>query len=229
MKAENVLKTGAVETKLIEKKFSNELRPFLTKPLTAVVICSVVPDVLSAVVKIVKKKSGINPVVVGKNITVPIKNNYRIPSQVGQDRLVVAYAAKALYGAPAIVIDFGTAITFDVISRKGEYEGGMILPGIQLSAESLFQKTALLPRIDTIKPPKNLIGKNTQESILSGLFNGYGAMSAGLIDAIAKEIGGNPKVIVTGGYTHLMKKFISHKIHAIDPQLIFKGLARLSS
>ena len=137
----------------------------------------------------------------------PMENNYN-PKQIGQDRLVGAYAAKVLYGFPAIIIDFGTATTFDVVNGKGEYDGGLIVPGIRLSTETLFQKTALLPRIENIQAPKNLVGKNTQDSILSGLFYGYGTMSSGLIDLIEKKIKGKAKVIITGGYTSLMKKYI---------------------
>ena len=162
---------------------------------------------------------------IGRDIKVPIKNNYLDPQQVGQDRLVGAYATKCLYGFPAIIIDFGTAITFDVISSKGEYEGGMILPGMRLSAESLFQKTALLPQIHTIKKPHSIVGKTTQESILSGLFYGYAAMCSGLIDLLFSQMKGKPKVIATGGHAVVMKNFISSRITNIDPDLVFKGLA----
>ncbi len=191
------------------------------------VLCSVVPKVLNICEKAVLRHLKINSVVIGRDIKVPMKNNYRNPRQVGQDRLVCAYAAKCLYGQPAVVIDFGTATTFDVISPEGSYEGGIIVSGLRLSAESLFQKTALLPRISSIKGPRTLIGKDTQESILSGIFHGYGAMCCGLIERISKKIKGRPKVIVTGGYTRLMKKFISRKTTKIDKDLVFKGMALL--
>lgn len=192
--------------------------------LREVVICSVVPRALAIAEKVIRRKMGIKPLVIGRDIKVPIKNNYRNPRQVGQDRLVGAYAAKCLYKAPCLIIDFGTAITFDVVSTRGEYEGGIIIPGLRLSAESLFQKTALLPRIDTIRAPRALIGKDTAESILSGLFNGYGAMCAGLIDRIASTMSRRPKVIITGGHTNLMQKFIRTRITAIDKDLVFKGI-----
>lgn len=196
--------------------------------IARVVICSVVPDALRAVQRSVLRHLGVKPLVAGKDIEVPLKNRYRDPRQVGQDRLVVAYAAKCLYGQPLIVIDFGTATTFDVVSFRGDYEGGIIVPGIRLSAESLFQKTALLPRIEHIHKPKELIGKDTEGSILSGIFNGYGAMCCGLIDRIARRMKKTPKVIVTGGYTDIMKDFISSKIDKIDPCLVFKGMAFLT-
>ena len=198
----------------IQKKYS----------VSGIMICSVVPNALKIVELLLKKQWLMKPVVMGRDVAVPIKNNYDHPKQVGQDRLVGAYAAKILYGFPTIIIDFGTAITLDVVSKKGEYEGGMIIPGIRLSAEALFQKTALLPRIDKIQFPRKLIGKNTQESILSGLFYGYGVMSVGLIDLIRNEIKGNPKVIVTGGHTKVMQKFILPKVTKIDDNLVFKGM-----
>src|SRR6185503_4775114 len=113
------------------------------------VICSVVPKYLKIGESEIKRRYGKSPVVIGRQISVPIKNNYRNKSQVGQDRLVGAYAAERLYGAPAIIVDFGTAITFDVVSAHGDYDGGIIVPGIRLSAESLFRKTALLPEVST--------------------------------------------------------------------------------
>jgi len=194
-----------------------------------IVMCSVVPQIEKVVDKLIHKYFGLSPKVIGKDIKVPIKNNYKNPNQVGQDRLVCAYAAKTLYGQPTIVIDFGTAITFDVVSQKGAYEGGLILPGILLSVESLFSKTALLPKISNIRIPKNLVGKETKESILSGIFYGYGAMSCGLIKEISQKIQGYPKVIVTGGHTRLMRKFIARKITKIDQNLVFKGMSLLVS
>ena len=132
-----------------------------------------------------------------------------------------------VYGSPLFIGGFGKASTFAVVSKQGHYQGGIIVPGIRLSAESLYKKTALLPKINTIKGPKALIGRDTQESILSGIFFGYGSMCCGLIDSLAKDLKGNPKVIVTGGHTHLMRKFIAKKITNIDKDLVFKGMAML--
>lgn len=194
-----------------------------------VILCSVVPKLLHTVERAIVQHLKIRPFIIGKDIKVPLKNHYHNPKQVGQDRLVCAYAAKCLYGQPAIIIDFGTAITFDVISKQGNYEGGIIVPGIRLSVQSLYKKTALLPKISSIKGPRALIGKNTKESILSGIFFGYGSMCCGLIDHISKQINGKPKVIVTGGHTNLMKKFISKKIFKIDKNLVFKGMKLLAN
>ena len=191
-----------------------------------VIICSVVPDLTSIIETVIKAEWKISGLVIGRDMKVPIKNNYN-PRQIGQDRLVGAYAAKILYGFPAIIIDFGTATTFDVVNGKGEYDGGLIVPGIRLSTETLFHKTALLPKIENIRAPKSLVGKNTQDSILSGLFYGYGTMAAGLIDRIEKKMKGKAKVIITGGYTTLMKKYILDKVDVIDNLLVYKGIMLL--
>ncbi len=191
------------------------------------IVCSVVPDLSKKICGLIKRKYGFKPVLVGLDIEVPIKNNYDQKELVGQDRLVGAFAAASIYGSPCIIIDFGTAITIDFVSKLGEYEGGMIIPGMRLSARSLFEHTALLPALQQIEIPKNLIGKTTQESILSGIFYGYAAMCDGLIRQVKAKHARNAKVILTGGYTHLMKKFITAKIDAIDPNLIFKGLNKL--
>ncbi len=193
-----------------------------------VIICSVVPKASQIVKRIMHQTLGIQVNIVGIDMRVPIKNNYRPQKAVGQDRLVGAFAAQAIYGTPAIVIDLGTAITFDVINKKGIYEGGIIVPGIRLSAESLFNKTALLPSINTIEAPRSLIGQSTKESILSGVFHGYGAMCSGLIDQLRAKKYKKAKVIVTGGHTKLMQKYISAKINVIDEHLVFKGLYLLS-
>lgn len=233
LKGMRVLKNYATEIRVPKTRLRVELKRIVgliarTSPdIDSVIICSVVPEVLGVCERVIGQRLRIIPMVVGKDVKVPMRNNYRNPRQVGQDRLVCAYAAKRLYGQPAIVIDFGTATTFDVISNRGSYEGGIIVSGIRLSADSLFQKTALLPKIGVIKGPHALIGKDTRGSILSGIFFGYGAMCCGLIDQIAKKIKGKPKVIVTGGYTRLMKKFISKKVTKIDKDLVFKGMGLL--
>jgi type III pantothenate kinase len=194
-------------------------------PVSRAIICSVVPRISKVLEGILKSKVPV--AMIGRDIVVPIKNRYKNPRQVGQDRLVGAYGAMKIYGCPLIVVDLGTAITFDVISSKMEYLGGAIVPGIRLSAESLFLKTALLPHIE-IQAPRRIIGRTTQESILSGLFYGYGSLCRGFIDLISRQLKAKPKVVMTGGHTHLMKKFVSPKIRVIDEDLVFKGIFFLS-
>jgi type III pantothenate kinase len=189
------------------------------------VICSVVPKVSKILEKILAKKVPID--IVGRDIKVPVKNRYKDPRQVGQDRLVGAYGAMRIYGSPLIVVDLGTAITFDVVSAKGEYLGGVIVPGLRLSAESLFLKTALLPHIE-LQAPHQIIGRTTRESMLSGLFYGYGSLCKGMIDMLCAQLPSGVKVVMTGGHTQLMKKFVSPKIRIIDENLVFKGIYCLS-
>lgn len=217
-----------VSRTVLQKEFQHtytklkKYQPFLK----AVVICSVVPSATQSLKIILKKAVGFEPWVVGEGFIVPIKNLYRAPKMVGQDRLVGAYAALKLYKAPVLVVDLGTAITFDVVSKRNEYLGGIIVPGIRLTTESLFEKTALLPKVD-IHPPKELIGRDTKTSILSGIFYGYGSLCDGLIHKISKKMGCHPAVILTGGYAGIMKKFMTTRVRAIDSDLILKGMSLL--
>jgi len=232
MQGQRVTQVILLETNLPLSKLSTTIGKTLRRikrkrfPLQGIMICSVVPGVLKVVGTLVHQILKQKPMVIGKDVVVPIVNRYRNPKQVGQDRLVCAYAAMALYGTPAIIIDFGTAITFDAVSKRREYLGGIIVPGIRLSAESLFKKTALLPLV-SIKSPSVLIGKDTQSSILSGLFYGYGAMTTGLIQRIQKEFKERPVVVVTGGYTDLIKRFFGYQVNVIDQHLVFKGMQLL--
>ena len=229
VKGERLKKTWMVKTALNDKILRDEFKRTLgrlkkfTFSIEAVVICSVVPQALTIISPILEKIFQQKPLVIGRDIKVPIKNLYRQPSQVGQDRLVCAYAAMMLYGAPAIVVDFGTAITFDVVSKKKEYLGGVIIPGLRLYAESLFEKTALLPKVE-IQPPRELIGRDTKNSILSGVFYGYSALCNGVIRLITKQTKKKPIVVITGGYSGLIKRFIK-SFDAIDKFLVFKGIA----
>ncbi len=193
---------------------------------SSVIVCSVVPSVTKVLEPLVLSKLKVKPVIVGRDVFVPIKNLYNNPKQVGQDRLVGAYAACELYGQPAIVIDLGTAITLDVVSQNREYLGGIIVPGIHITAETLFERTALLPLVEITKP-KALIGKDTRGSILSGIFYGYGEMLKGLIKLLSHDSKVKPKVIITGGHAKLMAEYIKDSIDVVDPDLVLKGLARL--
>lgn len=210
-------KTWKASTQSVIKKG----RLQLPKGIDAAIIASVVPKATPIVKKSIKNKLGISPLVLGENIKAPINNLYRNPRQVGQDRLVDAVAAKELYGCPAIVIDFGTAITFDVISKKGEYLGGIIFPGIETSLNALSQKAALLPRIK-VSLPKELVGRDTVNSMRSGVFYGIGALCDGLVAKLKAKYG-NMKVIATGGHSKLMAKF-AKSIDAVNPELTLQGL-----
>lgn len=189
---------------------------------SASIICSVVPDATKILKRDLRRLLGKESVIIGKDIKVPIKNLYRKPEQVGQDRLVNAYAGVKLYGAPLIVVDFGTAVTFDCISRRGEYLGGMILPGLRISLEALAQKTALLPKIG-LELPRELIGRDSKNSMLSGIVFGFAALTDDLVKRIKNKIGKNAKVIGTGGNIQLVGKYC-HDIDICDISVTLKGL-----
>ncbi|MFH0917995.1 MAG: type III pantothenate kinase [Candidatus Omnitrophota bacterium] len=178
------------------------------------IICSVVPKLTKIIGRHLKLLTGKAPYIIGKDLIVPIKNLYRIPQQVGQDRLVNAYAASRLYAGPLIVIDSGTAITLDVISKKRAYLGGLIFPGMKISLEVLKEKTALLPQVK-LRPPKMLIGRDTKNSILSGVVLGTAALSKELATRIKQSLGQNPRIIGTGGNIVLIKKYSGMKIEII--------------
>lgn len=153
---------------------------------------------------------------------------YNNPAEVGADRIVNAIAAYARYKTALIVIDFGTATTFDVISQKGEYLGGAIVPGIMISAEALFHKASRLPRVEIFQAPEKVIGKYTLESIRSGIIHGNAAMVDGMVERIQKEMSDPAKVIATGGLATLISG-VSHTIESVEPALTLDGLRIISN
>ncbi|MFA5142927.1 MAG: type III pantothenate kinase [Candidatus Omnitrophota bacterium] len=193
-----------------------------------VIISSVVPAALGRVAKALKKIAKFRITVLGRDLDVPIKNLYRLKKEVGQDRLVNAFAAKKLYGSPAVIIDFGTAITFDLVSKKGEYLGGLIMPGIGISLSSLYEKTALLPCVELKDAPHiSIIGKDTVSSMRGGILFGFGAMCDELSLKYRKRLGKSLKVIATGGNASLIKKY-SGSIQILDEDITLKGLLLIS-
>ena len=190
------------------------------------VISSVVPNALPRVLTALKR-SGIRKIrIAGRHIKVPIRNMYTVKVQVGQDRLVNAFAARSLYGAPCVIIDFGTAVTFDCVSKRGEYLGGLILPGIEMSLQGLYDRTALLPNVK-LKASSSIIGKDTVSSIRGGILFGLGATADGLVSRYRKILGTSLKVIATGGNAALVKKY-TKSIRIIDEDLTLKGLFLIS-
>jgi len=187
-----------------------------------IIVSSVVPVALARVVMHLNKIAKCRLTILGRDMKVPVNNLCRIKGEVGQDRLVNAYAAKALYGGPAVVIDFGTAITFDVVSKKGEYMGGLIMPGIGISLASLYEKTALLPKVE-LKDAPHIIGKDTVSSMRGGILFGFGAMCDGLVKKYRKALGSRMKVIATGGNARLIKKY-ARSIRFLEEDLTLKGL-----
>ena len=152
---------------------------------------------------------------------------YKNPQEVGADRLVNSIAAFAKYQTSLVIIDFGTATTFDCVSQKGEYLGGAICPGIMISSEALFQNTSKLPRVDFFDPPKSVIGKDTSESIKSGIIFGYAGLVDGIVKRIQKEMNTNPRIIATGGLASIMAN-VSETIEIVDGLLTLEGLKTIS-
>ncbi len=190
--------------------------------IRAMVISCVVPPVLSALEELARKYFKIKPLIVSPGIKTGIAIKYDDPREVGADRIVNAVAAYEKHGGPVIVVDFGTATTFDVISKKGEYLGGIIAPGIQISSDALFEKAARLPRVEIIKP-KRVIGKDTVSSIQSGLIYGFVGQVDEIIRRISEELRSKPKVIATGGLAKLIATE-SKTIEKVDPLLTLEGL-----
>ena len=205
--------------------FARKLKKDWVGPgLKAIIICSVVPKAEKALAKALAGSFDSRILILGKDVKVPIKNLYKNPKQVGQDRLVAAYAARALYGdkRPLVVIDFGTAVTFDVVSKKGAYLGGLIVPGMEMSLSALSEKAALLPKVE-LKRPSFILGKTTRDSMTSGAFYGYAAMCDGLINKLEKRFNQKFFVLATGGGAHLIAP-LSSSIKKVDNNLVLRGM-----
>ncbi len=189
--------------------------------IRGVVVSSVVPPVNPRIREMTEEYFGLAPFFVdpAEQTLIPIR--YHPVTDVGADRIVNAVAALERYGKPAIIIDLGTATTFDVVSAAGEYLGGVIAPGLAISAEALFARAARLPRVE-IKRPEKIVGSSTVESLQSGLFHGYVSLIKGLLDLIRAELPG-AKIIATGG---LADSLISElpAVEHVDPDLTLQGL-----
>jgi type III pantothenate kinase len=192
------------------------------KGIEGVAISSVVPPLTPVLVSLSRQYLGQDPLVVEPGVRTGMPILYEPPGDVGADRIVNGVAAFAGYGGPVIVVDFGTATTFDVVTKKGEYSGGVICPGIGISADALFQRAARLPRVD-IRNPGRVIGRSTVGSIQSGLYFGYAEMCQGLIGRIRAELGEPARVVATGGLAETLAGDIP-AIEAVDPVLTLTGL-----
>jgi type III pantothenate kinase len=192
------------------------------KDFEGVIISSVVPPVLDMLQGMADKYFHVRPLIVGPDIEIGLKIAYPNPSEVGADRIVNAVAAYEKYKKSLIVVDFGTATTFDYVSPRGDYVGGAIAPGLGISAEALFERTSKLPRVEILKP-KQVIGKNTIESMQSGIFYGYVGLVDEIVKRMKKEVKSNPKVIATGGLANLIADE-SQTIEEVNEFLTLEGL-----
>jgi type III pantothenate kinase len=193
-----------------------------TADVKAVALCSVVPPLISTFEELFKRYFNIEPLVVGAGVKTGVSIRMDNPREVGADRIADAAAAHHLYGGPVIVIDLGTATTFGIISKEGDYIGGIIATGIATAAEALFTRTAQLPRVE-LTHPKHVIGTNTVTAIQSGIIYGYASLVEGMLARIQKELRVKAKVVATGGYAGLIAKE-TKVIDVVNPDLTLIGL-----
>jgi type III pantothenate kinase len=185
-------------------------------------MASVVPPITGKIIEACRRYLNIEPLVVDAGVKTGVRVRYEDPHAVGADRIVDAVAVVHLYGTPACVVDFGTATTFDAISKNGDYLGGAIAPGISIAADALFQRTAKLPRVDLQKPP-SVIGRNTVHSMQSGLLYGYVGLVEGMVARFRQELGAEMKVIGTGGLADIVARE-TDVIQIVAPWLTLDGL-----
>ena len=198
------------------------LRALSIGDISGVAVASVVPRLRTAMRDMTDRWLGVETVIVEPGIKTGMPILYDNPREVGADRIADAVAAYDLYGGPTIVVDFGTATTFEVVSAKGEYLGGVILPGIEISLEALFARAALLPRVELVEP-RSVLAKNTVESVQSGVIYGFAAQVDGLCRRLQAEIGDRCQVIGTGGLAGLIGP-VSEEIEHLEPWLTLHGL-----
>jgi len=203
------------------------------KNIDRVIIVSVSPPRLKECLKELKRFYRGHVSIVGKDLKVPLRSEYN-PREIGQDRLVTAYAAGKIYGTPVLVIDFGTAVTFDVVSDKNVYKGGLILPGMAMSLRALHEDTALLPKIGfanagawpygpNYSPLQIRLGKNTEQSIQNGMVYGYASIVEGLVRKFRKKFK-RLKIVSTGGNARLIASYTTC-LKNMDEELALRGLA----
>jgi len=190
--------------------------------ITAAIVSSVVPPITPNIQILCRTMLRVKPLVVGPGLRTGMPILYETPLEVGADRIVAAVAGYEKYGGPCIIVDFGTATTFDAVSAKGEYLGGSIAPGVQISAEALYLKTAKLPRIE-VRKPGGVIGRTTVASMQSGLYYGTVGLTAAIIAEMKKELGGEARVVATGGFGEQIAPEVK-AIEAYEPHLVLEGL-----
>ncbi len=211
-----------------DKQYGSEIRELFTrdrvevKSIDGIAIASVVPQLDHALTEIAANDFGVTPLFVDHTTDTGLKLLYDTPAELGADRIVDAAAALAKYGAPCIVIDFGTATTFNAVNAAHEYLGGVIAPGLMISAEALFSRAAKLPRVP-IELPDKVIATSTRGAMQSGLYHGYAGLVDGVLEKMIAELGSRPRVIATGGLAPVIAS-ASKFIEKIDATLTLDGL-----
>lgn len=190
--------------------------------LNGAIIASVVPPLNSAMTLMMRKYFNVEPLFVEPGVKTGIAIHVDNPQEVGADRIVNCAAAHEMYGGPTVIVDFGTATTFDVVTANAEFVGGVIAPGLNISAEALFARAARLPRVD-IRRPDHVIGTNTVVNMQSGIYFGYLGLVDGILARIKREVPDLKRVVATGGLAPLFAEESEH-IDDVDPELTLKGL-----
>jgi type III pantothenate kinase len=190
--------------------------------LDGICLSSTVPRLIREYEHVAEQWAKAPLLVVGPGVKTGIQIHYDDPREVGPDRIMNAVAAKERYGTPAIVVDFGTSTNFDVVSPEGDYVGGVLAPGIEISMDALFDRAARLVKVDYVEPP-SVIGKTTASALQSGLVYGFAGQVDGIVDAIRGELGSDAPVIATGGLAELIAPH-SRTISQVDPFLTLEGL-----
>jgi type III pantothenate kinase len=199
------------------------MRDVAPADVKAAIVASVVPALTEPMLELVRRGFGLEALVVGPGIKTGMSILYENPREVGADRIVNAVAAYERFHSGLIVVDFGTATTFDCVTPRGEYLGGVIAPGVQISADALFARAAKLPRVEIQRPPK-VVGRNTQHSMQSGIVFGYVGLVDGLVDRLVEEMAfPECAVVATGGLARLIAP-LSRTIRDVDDDLTLTGL-----
>src|ERR1041384_4786063 len=207
----------------LDKQYRSEIQELSARyTVEGIAIASVVPQLDQALSEIATKDFGVTPLFVDHTTDTGLKLLYDTPAELGADRIVDTAAALAKYGAPCIVVDFGTATTFNAVNAAHEYLGGVIAPGVMISAEALFSRTAKLPRVEIIRPDK-VIATSTRGAMQSGLYHGYAGLVDGVLEKMIVEMDSRPRLIATGGLAPVIAP-ASRLIEKIDETLTLDGL-----
>lgn len=194
--------------------------------IDAAIVSSVVVPLTGRFKAAIEKYLKVTPIIVSHKINTGIDIKLDRPSEIGADRIVNGYAAFKIYGSPVIVVDFGTATSFDIVNANNEFIGGIIAAGMMIQAEALGKYTSKLPKVN-IEAPKNAIGTNTVDAMLSGIVRGHAAMIDGLIEDCEKELGQKAIIVATGGYSSIISKYLKRNFDDINPDLTLIGLRLL--
>ena len=209
---------------LLDEFFASAPSDFSPRTLSGAILVSVVPPLTQTLAQMCEQHLGLTALIVKADCRFGMKILYDNPRAIGMDRVVPCVAAKAKYGAPTLVIDFGTATTFNVINRDGNYAGGAIAPGLNMTADALHLFTAKLPRVAVGRPPEKIIATNTNDALRAGVFFGYVSLVEGMIRRVLDEMREpNTNVIATGGLANILAPHLP-AIRAVDQELTYEGL-----